>query len=145
MVALELAGVPVAGEAGVDYVLDEGSDLPPLMFTNDELEAIIPGSRMVEARGGAGLVRAARDVFAEAAAVIPESRRHLLFDSTLFALRSADGESNEVDMSVIRDAIRPATRIRIAYCDERGRETDRAVWPDRIRLLAHLERSGVLV
>ena len=81
MVALELAGVPVAGEAGVGYVLDEGSDLPPLMFTNDELEAIILGSRMVEARGGAGLVRAARDVFAEAAAVIPESRRHLLFDS----------------------------------------------------------------
>ncbi len=141
MVALELAGVPVVGEAGIGYVLDECFDLPPLMFTADELEAIILGARMVERRGDFLLARAARDVVAKVATVIPESHRHLLFESTLFAPRSSDYESGEVDTSVIRGAIRRTTKIRIAYCDEKGDQTIRIVWPIA---LGYWQTSSVL-
>src|SRR3546814_6579790 len=33
---LAASGVPIAGEAGVGYVLQRGYDLPPLMFTEEE-------------------------------------------------------------------------------------------------------------
>ena len=42
------SGVPIEGEAGVGYVL-RGFDVPPLMFTREEIEALVVGARMVEA------------------------------------------------------------------------------------------------
>src|SRR5690606_27148140 len=61
MVALEATGVPIRGEAGVGYVLEPGYDMPPLIFTGDELEAVMLGLRIVEKRGDQMLSRAARD------------------------------------------------------------------------------------
>src|SRR2546423_8477713 len=51
---LSLSGVPVEGEAGVGYRLRAGFDVPPLMFTPNEIEAPPVGARMVQAWGGAG-------------------------------------------------------------------------------------------
>src|ERR1044072_5288414 len=51
---LSLSGVPVEGEAGVGYRLQAGFDVPPLMFTLNEIEALAIGARMGEACGGAG-------------------------------------------------------------------------------------------
>ena len=56
--------VPIRGEAGVGYVLGEGFDLPPLMFTPDELEAVMLGLRWVARRGDGQLSRAAQDTVA---------------------------------------------------------------------------------
>jgi len=53
--------VPIRGEAGVGYVLDDGFDMPPLMFTVDELEAVMLGVRWVARRGDGQLSRAAKD------------------------------------------------------------------------------------
>jgi predicted DNA-binding transcriptional regulator YafY len=47
IVALQADRVPVRGEAGIGYVLDDGFDLPPLMFDADEIEAVILGLRWV--------------------------------------------------------------------------------------------------
>ena len=41
---MRAAGVPVRGEAGIGYVLDAGFDLPPLMFSPDEIEAVLVGT-----------------------------------------------------------------------------------------------------
>src|SRR5256885_8159047 len=57
---LSLSGVPVEGEAGVGYRLRAGFDVPPPMFTLNEIEALAVGARMVEGRGGAGLAPSAR-------------------------------------------------------------------------------------
>ena len=48
---LVASGVPIAGEAGVGYALPRGFELPPLMFTREELEAVVLGMRMVQAWG----------------------------------------------------------------------------------------------
>ena len=45
------SGVPIEGEAGVGYVLKAGFDLPPLMFKEQELEALVLGVRIVEFLG----------------------------------------------------------------------------------------------
>jgi predicted DNA-binding transcriptional regulator YafY len=68
---LQAAQVPIEGELGVGYVLCKGYDLPPLMFDEDELEAIALGVRMVADRGDPMLARAAQDVLAKVSAVLP--------------------------------------------------------------------------
>ena len=71
-------GVPVRGEAGVGYVLGEGYDLPPLMFTVDELEAVMLGLRWVARRGDTQLSRAAMDTVAKIGTVLPAGLKPFL-------------------------------------------------------------------
>ena len=63
--------IPIEGAAGIGYVLRRGFDLPPLMFTEDEAEAIAVAMRMLARTGDAGLQRAA-DSVVEADVVVPD-------------------------------------------------------------------------
>jgi predicted DNA-binding transcriptional regulator YafY len=68
---LQLAGQPIEGEAGVGYTLRRDFDLPPLMFTPEELTALVLGARLVKAWGGAESVIAASSALARIEAVLP--------------------------------------------------------------------------
>lgn len=46
--ALEEAGIPLSGEAGVGYSIMEGYRLPPVMFTKEEATAFLTAGKMVE-------------------------------------------------------------------------------------------------
>ena len=72
---LQASGVPVDGAAGVGYVLRDGFDLPPLMFTRDEIVALVAGARMIRAWGGASMARGAEEALVKIAAVLPEAER----------------------------------------------------------------------
>lgn len=52
---LSLSGVPVEGEAGSGYRLLAGYDLPPLMLTTKESEALIAAIRLLKTWGGEAL------------------------------------------------------------------------------------------
>lgn len=52
---LSLSGVPVEGEAGSGYRLLAGYDLPPLMLTTKESEAMIAAIRLLKTWGGEAL------------------------------------------------------------------------------------------
>src|SRR5688572_19542239 len=69
------SGVPIEGEAGVGYVLKAGFDLPPLMFNEPEIEALVLGARIVESWADAELAEAASNVIAKIEAVIPDRLR----------------------------------------------------------------------
>src|SRR5690606_34245595 len=60
-------GAPIDGEAGVGYMLRPGFFLPPLMFTAEELEALVLGGRWVQAQPDAGLADAARNALGKIA------------------------------------------------------------------------------
>src|SRR5258706_5269618 len=75
---LSLSGVPVEGEAGVGYRLRSGFDVPPLMFTLNEIEALAVGARMVEARGGPGGAPPPPPARWESVAGVPAPRRRSL-------------------------------------------------------------------
>src|SRR5262245_63986352 len=62
---LIVSGVPIEGEAGVGYVLKAGFDLPPLMFNEQEIEALVLGARIVQSWAAEKLVVAATDVIAK--------------------------------------------------------------------------------
>src|SRR5512143_2216943 len=73
--ALQARRVPIEGAAGVGYVLRKGFDLPPLMFTVDEVEAIAVGARLVRRLKDPKLQEAADSVLAKVAVVVPERLR----------------------------------------------------------------------
>ena len=121
--------VPIRGEAGVGYVLGEGYDLPPLMFTPDELEAVMLGLRWVTRRGDRQLSRAAQDTVAKIGAVLPEQLRPHLFDAALMIPPHDRLFADAVDVGQFRNAIREGRKVRVDYKAEDGRQTARVIWP----------------
>ena len=77
--------VPIEGEAGVGYALRQGFDLPPLMFDEHEIEALVLGARIIESWTDAKLAEAAGNVIAKVEAVIPERLRQHMADTALLA------------------------------------------------------------
>ena len=143
MDSLLAAGAPVRGEAGVGYVLDAGYDLPPMMFTPDEIEAILVGMNWLAGRGDTALARAAEDVVAKVGVVLPERLRPLLFEGALFApdmgrARPVDG----IDVSLLRGAIRAGLKATIVYADGAGATSERVIWPFG---LAYFDAARVVI
>jgi predicted DNA-binding transcriptional regulator YafY len=122
-------GVPIDGEAGVGYILRPGFDLPPLTFSDQQIEALLLGARMVESWADAELAKAARDVIAKVRAVVPDGLRQNLDDVTLRAPADHFQERIEVDLAAVRRSVRNKSKIRFQYRDGGGLSTDRCVRP----------------
>lgn len=121
--------VPIRGEAGVGYVMEKGFDLPPLMLTPDEIEAIVLGAQWVAGHGDTVLARAALDVRAKIAAVVPERLRPLVLDSGLGTPPAWRERADTIDMASLRASIRAGQKITLEYRDERSALTQRVIWP----------------
>jgi len=140
--SLVLTGAPIEGEAGIGYVLRPGYTLPPLMFSDEELEAIVLGARMVAASTDPRLARAALDAIAKITAVLPAGRGDAVEALGLLAAPRQPDVPDGVDLAIFRQAIRAERKVRIAYGDEAGNRTERHIWPialtfyDRVRVLA---------
>lgn len=138
---LQAQGAHIEGEPGLGYVLRPGFMLPPLMFSEDEIEALVLGSRWVAGRADGPLGSAARDALAKIAAVLPADLRDRVDASALLVAPSGTAPDT-IDLAVIRRAIRAERKLAIAYRDERGAETARTVWPCA---LGFFERTRLLV
>ncbi|MDC0744764.1 helix-turn-helix transcriptional regulator [Polyangium mundeleinium] len=138
---LKAQGADIQGEPGLGYVLRPGFTLPPLMFSIDEIEALVLGSRWVVVRGDARLASAAEDAVAKIRAVLPDDLRQSV-DAATLTVPMAHGEPVVIDASVIRAAIRKEQRLVITYRDQDGEGTTRTVWPlligffDKVQVLA---------
>lgn len=138
---LKAQGADIEGEAGLGYVLRPGFLLPPLMFSAEEIEALVLGSRWVSDRADGALAAAARNVLAKIGAVLPDELKAGIEGSGLLIGPGAQITAREGDLVAIRHAIRSECKIRIGYADERGIATDRTIWPlalaffDRVRVL----------
>jgi predicted DNA-binding transcriptional regulator YafY len=135
-------GASIAGEAGVGFVMRPGFMLPPLMFRDEEVEALILGSRWVAQLPDAPLARAAADAVAKIMAVLPDRLRHRVEDAGLFAVPRTAAALDRIDASMIREAIREERKLRIAYLSGDDQETVRVIWPIAI---AFFERARVVV
>jgi predicted DNA-binding transcriptional regulator YafY len=120
-------GAPIEGEAGLGYVLKSGFFLPPLMFGEDEVDALILGLRLVAERGDAALERAAGDALAKITAVLPQELEDVAATSGLLAGPGAGTGSQH--LTLIRQAMRAEERLRLRYTDKKGVATERTVWP----------------
>ncbi len=125
---LQARRVPIEGAAGIGYVLRRGYELPPLMFTEEEVEAIAVAVRLLPRIGDPGLAMAARNVLTKLAAVMPDALRQRLAAPFHVSLRGAPPPSC-VDLSEIRAAIREARKISIEYVDGNGAPSQRTIRP----------------
>lgn len=121
--------LPIRGEAGVGYVLEDGLDMPPLMLTPEEVEAAVLGAQFVALRGDAGLARAAEDLLAKIRTVIPERLRPLVVEPAIRAAPTRQVLPDGLDMAAVRGAIRAGRKLVLRYADEQGQESRRTVWP----------------
>jgi predicted DNA-binding transcriptional regulator YafY len=126
---LQARRVPIDGEAGVGYVLRKGFDLPPLMFTVDEVEAIAVGARLVRRLRDPKLQEAADSVLAKVTVVLPEALRSSLGSSHIFVSLGDAAPAEGIDLAELRAAIRDSRKLYIAYADQQGRRTNRTIWP----------------
>ncbi len=123
------SGVPISGEAGVGYLLERSYDLPPLMFDEDELEALVLGARMVSSRTDPELARAADRLLAKVEAVVPERLRPRLEGTTLFAFDFRTDRDTRDRLGALRIAARDRRKVLFRYTDRAEERTSRTVQP----------------
>jgi predicted DNA-binding transcriptional regulator YafY len=126
---LAAGGVPVEGEAGVGYILREGYDLPPIMFNEQEIEALVLGVRIVESWADPELAEAAGNVIAKVEAVVPERLRRHMAETALLAPENHYSETTDVDVGALRSALRERHKVHFRYLDLKDRTTERSVRP----------------
>ncbi|CAB3755149.1 DNA-binding protein [Burkholderia sp. MSh2] len=128
--SLQAQGADIEGEPGVGYVLHAGFMLPPLMFSQPELEALMLGFRWVGKFADAQLTAAAADALAKISAVLPADLRREMECMTLLVGPRTVEDRETVDLGGVRTAIRTESKIRIRYAGEGRRKADeRIVWP----------------
>lgn len=126
---LSLSGVPIEGEAGVGYRLGKDFELPPLMFTFEEIQALVLGARMVESWADEGLEHAAQSVLEKVEAALPESERGRVHNTALFSLSFHVPEDVRERLGRLRSAIHEQQRVRLDYRDRQGDATERTLRP----------------
>jgi predicted DNA-binding transcriptional regulator YafY len=123
------SGVPVEGEAGVGYMLRRGFDLPPLMFTAPEIEAMVLGARVVTSWGDAALARAASDALARVEAALPDRLKAKMNATPLYAPGFHVPQQTVAALADLRAAVDEQRKAWLHYEDLNGAETKRTVRP----------------
>ena len=127
---LQTQGASIEGEPGLGYVLRPGFMLPPLMFSEEEIEALVLGSRWVARRTDKKLRLAATNVLAKISAVLPEDLKHQLeFSGLLIGPVKTAIENDDEKEALIRHAIRREYKLQMTYIDVKEDESQRLIWP----------------
>lgn len=140
--SLQANGVPVRGEAGIGYVLESGFDLPPLMFSAEECEALMLGLRFVRERSEPAYRNVIDDAQAKIEAILPANLRESFSSAPLFAPLFRARIEDRIDTGLLRKALRESWKIRIRYQDAKEEMTERVLWPV---LIGYFEATRALV
>lgn len=126
---LSLSGVPVEGEAGVGYRLRHALDIPPIMFSADEIEALVVGARMAKTWAGTELGHSAQSALEKITALIPAELRAKVEESKLFSLRFSRREDIDINLDICRKAIGDKRFLQMSYCRADGEQSLRRIRP----------------
>ena len=140
--ALRGLGAVIDGEAGFGYTLIEDAAMPPLAFTDDELEALVLGLRDVAVIGDPDLARAATSALGKLKARLPARQSHRLAHAVLDARRFKRPPSPGIDVARLRRATWDEATISFAYVDGKGEASQREVDPLSI---VYLQESHMLM
>ncbi|UWU77561.1 YafY family transcriptional regulator [Bradyrhizobium huanghuaihaiense] len=125
---LQALGAQIEGEAGLGYVLQPGFLLPPLMFSEQEIQALALGAQWVSRQTDEEFALAARNALAKIGAVLPSELRHKI-DDNAFHVAHRPKQPEAVDLRLVRQAMRDQHKLSIVYRDPNGAKTTRTIWP----------------
>ncbi len=126
---LILSGVNIEGEAGIGYVVRKGFDLPPLMFSEDEITALTLGARLVESWTDASLATAAQSALSKIETVLPDDLKNSLGNTLLFSPFTRITPEISTTMAEVRLAADNRRKISLQYNDAKGDASERIIWP----------------
>lgn len=126
---LQLSGIPIEGEAGVGYTLRKGSDIPPLMFTRAELEALVVGARFTQAFAGERIATAARQALTKVEAVLPDDLRRRTERSRIIAPAMPGRAALRQRLDRLHQAVEDQRVVHLRYARQPGDESERDVEP----------------
>jgi predicted DNA-binding transcriptional regulator YafY len=129
VVDLQTSGVPIEGEAGVGYILRKGADIPPLMFTSEELESLIVGTRFVRAFAGQRLARGAQAALLKIEAVLPQELKQRSERSRIFAPTWRERMEHAGVIDRLHEAVVEHRVLRLDYADAASRTSLREIEP----------------
>lgn len=135
--SLQAQGADIQGEPGVGYILKPSFMLPPLMFSQAELEALLLGFRWVEKLADPSAVQAALEARAKISAVLPDSLKDSLDSTALRVGPRQIKDAETIDLGIARAAIRFQDKLRIRYVDGAGKQSDRVIWPFALGYFEH--------
>lgn len=99
------------------------------MFTVEEVDALILGSRWVSEKADKTLALAARKAMARLMAVMPSELVDRVDAQSLVFTPGAATQPESIDMTVVRRAIHLERKLQIHYKDEKGKTSERVIWP----------------
>lgn len=126
---LMASGVPISGEAGFGYVMEDGHDIPPLMFTRDEIVALVAGARIARAWGGATMARAAEEALIKIAEVLPPDAKAQAQSVEVHSFAPEMTPDVRERIDEIEAAVSERARLRLSYADKSGAPSERVVHP----------------
>ncbi|WP_380178610.1 helix-turn-helix transcriptional regulator [Kalamiella sp. sgz302252] len=138
---LQQQGACIQGEAGMGYLLRKDYLLPPLMFTQPEIEALLLGISWVKKRGDPDLTAAASEALAKIGSVIPAALKQTV-DYQALLVGPTEHDLPQIWLAELRQAIRQRNKVEITYKNLQDQESRRVIWPvavgyfDAVRLLA---------
>lgn len=138
---LQEQGAKIDGEPGVGYILRPGFMLPPLMFSEEEIEALVLGAKWVSKRTDHRLGAAGRNAIAKISAVLPQDLRETLDVPGLLIGPGDFVAAGDTELALIRQAIRKETKLTITYLTLKEQKSVRTIWPlalaffDRVRVV----------
>jgi len=126
---LQASGVPIEGAAGVGYIMRDGYEMPPLMFSRDEIVALLAGARLIRAWGGAAMARAAEEAMIKIDAVLPEKMKVRQNEVEIHAFAPEMTPQVRSYIDFLESAADARKRLAIAYRDNKGDDSNRTIRP----------------
>ena len=118
---LQAQGVPIDGEAGVGYRMQAGLDLPPLMFSTAEAQALVAAVRLAQPRLDRALAAAAEDALGKILCVLPAPARAAAESLALYAAPFDETGPARLHLGLLREAVAHRRRVEFDYVDQEGR------------------------
>ncbi|AWB67195.1 DNA-binding transcriptional regulator [Saccharobesus litoralis] len=128
--AMSLSGIPIESEAGIGYRLKPDFTVPPLMFTEEEIEALLLGTRMVENLSHKAMAQAASSALSKIHAVLPDKlHRQSVQQPEWLLVFNTQADATAKANQTLSSAIKSQQILHMSYTDEQGRQTERDIWP----------------
>jgi predicted DNA-binding transcriptional regulator YafY len=130
MQALSLSNIPIESEAGVGYRIKPGFNLPPLMFKEDELEALLLGVKMVQGWSDQQLGDAASRAFDKIKAILPDPLHNRHDQQANWLVVPKFQQPSDVNINEkLKSAIKTKFQVSISYSSLDDQNTEREIWP----------------
>ncbi|MEZ8547368.1 helix-turn-helix transcriptional regulator [Vibrio cyclitrophicus] len=139
---LQSQGAEVEGEAGLGYILKPSFDLPPMMFSFEELEALKLGVEWVVKQANGEFNEAAIDALAKISAVLPSDHEAKHTESVIRVASILKAPKVMVKLAELKATIQKEYKAEILYEDAKGAISKRVVWPI---LIGVFEQHTILV